>query len=80
MSPTMGMNALMMGVVSVIIGGVNSIPGIAFGAVLIGMAQHLGVWKISSQWQESIVFIILLIFLLLKPEGLFGKKVKKISI
>jgi len=49
MTPTMGMNALMMGVVVVIVGGVGSIPGVALGALLLGLAQHLGVWKISSQ-------------------------------
>ena len=76
MTPTMGMNALMMGVVAVIIGGVGSIPGIALGALLLGMAQHLGVWFISSQWQDAIAFVILLLFLLFRPQGFLGKKVK----
>ena len=77
MTPTMGMNALMMGVVAVIIGGVGSIPGVALGALLRGTAQHLGVWEISSKWQDAIAFIILFIFLLLKPEGFLGKKARK---
>ncbi len=80
MTPTMGMNALMMGVVAVIIGGVGSIPGVALGALLLGMAQHLGVWKISSQWQDAIAFVILLIFLLFRPQGFLGKKVKKVTL
>ena len=80
MTPTMGMNALMMGVVAVIIGGVGSIPGVALGALLLGMAQHLGVWKISSQWQDAIAFIILFLFLLIRPRGFMGRKVKKVSV
>lgn len=80
MTPTMGMNALMMGVVAVIIGGVGSMPGIALGALLLGMAQHLGVWKISSQWQDAIAFVVLLMFLLFRPQGFLGKKIKKVSI
>ncbi|MBU4184942.1 MAG: branched-chain amino acid ABC transporter permease [Proteobacteria bacterium] len=80
MTPTMGMNALMMGVVAVIIGGVGSIPGIALGALLLGMAQHIGVWKIGSQWQDAIAFVILLIFLLFRPQGFLGKKIKKANI
>lgn len=80
MTPTMGMNALMMGVVSMIIGGVGSIWGVALGALLLGFAQNFGVWKISSQWQDAIAFIILFAFLLLKPQGFLGKKVKKASI
>ncbi|MCK5023024.1 MAG: branched-chain amino acid ABC transporter permease [Candidatus Aenigmarchaeota archaeon] len=78
MTPTMGMNALMMGVVAFIVGG--SIPGVALGALLLGMAQHLGVWYISSQWQDAIAFIILLIFLLFRPQGFLGKKIKKANI
>ena len=80
MTPTMGMNVFMMGVVTVIIGGVNSILGIALAALLLAMAQHFGAWFIGSQWQDAIAFVILLLFLLLKPEGFFGKKVKSATV
>ena len=80
MTPTMGMSALMMGVVVVIIGGVNSIPGIALGALLLALAQQLGAWYIGSQWQDAIAFVILVLFLLFKPEGFFGKKVKSATV
>lgn len=77
MTPTMGMNVLMMAVVAVIVGGVGSIPGIVMGALLIGFAQNFGAWWLSSQWQEAIVFAILLIVLLFLPQGFLGKKIKK---
>lgn len=80
MTPTMGMNALMMGVVAMIVGGVGSIRGIVLGSLLLALAQNLGVWYISSQWQDAIAFAILLIFLLFKPEGFFGKKLKKAEV
>ncbi len=80
MTPTMGMNALMLGVVAMIVGGVNSIPGIVCGALLLGFAQNFGVWYISSQWQDAIAFVILLIFLLFRPQGFFGKKLRKQSV
>ncbi len=80
MTPTMGLNALIMGVVAMIIGGVGSIPGLALGALLLGLAQHLGVWKISSQWQDAIAFIILFVFLLVRPRGFMGRKVKKVEV
>lgn len=80
MTPTMGMNALMMGVVAVIIGGVGSIPGVALGALLLGMAQHLGVWYISSKWQDAIAFIILAAFLLVRPQGFLGRRIKKATV
>jgi branched-subunit amino acid ABC-type transport system permease component len=80
MTPTMGMNYLMMGVVAMIVGGVGSIKGIVFGSLLLATAQNLGVWYISSQWQDAIAFAILLLFLLFKPEGFFGKKLKKAGV
>ncbi len=80
MTPTMGLYALMMGMVAVIIGGTGNITGAACGGLLLGLAQHLGVWKISSKWQDSIAFFILLVFLLFRPHGFFGRKVKKIQV
>ncbi|MCF7859897.1 MAG: branched-chain amino acid ABC transporter permease [Candidatus Cloacimonetes bacterium] len=80
MTPTMGMNALMMGVVAMIIGGVNSILGIVCGALLLSLAQNLGVWYFSSQWQDAIAFVVLLIFLIFRPQGFFGKKFGKANI
>ena len=79
MTPTMGMNALIMGVIVVIIGGVN-ISGIALGALLLATAQNCGAWFIGSQWQDAIAFIILVLFLLFKPEGFLGKKVQSANV
>lgn len=76
MTPTMGMNALMVGIVAVIVGGEGNIAGVALGALLLGLARHLGVWNISSQWQDAITFVILLAFLLVRPEGFTGKRVR----
>lgn len=80
MTPTMGMSPLLMGIVAMIIGGINSIFGVTLGALLLAMAQHLGVWYIGSQWQDAIAFVILVMFLLFKPEGFFGKKIQSASV
>lgn len=74
---TMGMNAIMMGAVAVIVGGVGSIPGAALGALLIGLAENIGVWQIPADWQSSISFGILLIFIIFKPTGFFGQRLRK---
>ena len=76
MNPTMGMRALLMGVVTVIVGGIGSIRGAALAALLIGLAQNFCVWFISSQWQDAIVFVILLLFLIFRPQGFFGRRVR----
>jgi len=80
MTPTMGMNMLLMGVVAMIIGGVGSIWGIVLGSLLLATAQNLAVWYISSQWMDASSFVILLIFLLFRPQGFMGKKVKKAKV
>jgi branched-chain amino acid transport system permease protein len=74
MTPTMGFGALFMGVVAAIIGGVDSMPGAALGAVFVGLVQQLAAWKLPTEWQDAIVFVILIGFLVLRPQGLLGKR------
>ena len=76
MTPTMGMPILMMGIVAMIVGGVGSIPGIALGALLLGFAKNFGAYYIGSQWQDAIAFVILLVFLIFRPQGFLGKKLR----
>jgi len=80
MTPMMGFNALLMGVVAAIVGGIGSIPGALLGGLFVGMAQHIGVWKLPTQWQDAIVFVILILFLLLRPQGFLGKPLKKAAV
>lgn len=77
LTPTMGLNALMMGIVAMIAGGTRSPIGILLGGLMLGFAQSLGVWKIGSQWQDSIAFVILVAFVLLRPQGVLGRLPKK---
>ncbi len=76
MMPTMGMNALLMGIVAVIIGGAGSVPGSMIGAILLALIQQFGIWKIGSEWQDIIALGVLLLFLLWRPNGIFGKPFK----
>lgn len=70
-TPGMGMQPLLTALAAVIIGG-NRLSGIVLAALLLGMAQHVGVMWLPTQWQDAIVFSILIVALLLKPAGLFG--------
>src|SRR4030042_1175956 len=72
--PTMGMNAVLKGIIASIIGGIGSIPGAMFGGLFLGLAENLGIWKIQAGWKDTIAFVILIIFLLLRPSGIMGKK------
>ena len=72
--PTMGFSALLKGIIASIIGGIGSIPGAVLGGFFLGLAENLGIWKISAGWKDCIAFAILIIFLLIRPSGILGAK------
>jgi branched-chain amino acid transport system permease protein len=73
------MHALLICFVALVIGGMENIPGAAAGGFIVGMIYHLSIWRIEAKWQQIIVFLVLIIVLLVKPEGLFKrKKAKKV--
>lgn len=78
--PTMGFTALFMGIVAAIVGGSASIPGALLGGLLVGLVQHLSVWRLPTQWQDAIVFTILILFLLLRPQGLLGRPLRRAAV
>ncbi len=78
--PTMGFSALLKGIIASIIGGIGSIPGAVLGGFFLGLAENLGIWKISAGWKDCIAFGILIIFLLLRPWGILGNKTEKKTI
>ena len=75
--PTMGFSALLKGIIASIIGGIGSIPGAVLGGFFLGLAENLGIWKISAGWKDTIAFAILIIFLLIRPWGFLGTKTQK---
>ena len=71
--PTMGLELLLKGVIAAIVGGVGSISGGFLGALLLGFAENFGIWKISGEWKDSIAFILLIAFLIFRPQGIVKK-------
>jgi branched-chain amino acid transport system permease protein len=78
--PSFGFNILLYGIVVIIIGGIGSPRGLFFGAFILSVTQHLSVYYFDSKWVDAITFLILILFLLIRPLGLSGKKIKKIEI
>ncbi len=76
MDPNVGMPALLVSAVAMIVGGVGVFESAVIGGFTIGIVQNLAVWQISARWQEGITFIILILFLLLRPQGLLGKRTR----
>lgn len=73
LEPTMGMSLLLKGVIGSIIGGVGNIYGGVLGSFLLGFAENFGIWKISGEWKDAIAFAVLIIFLFVRPQGIFKK-------
>jgi len=71
-TPELGHWAILYAFIPVIIGGVGSMPGAALAGLIIGFAESIGIWKIASQWQLGIAFVVLLFVLIIRPSGLFG--------
>ncbi len=60
---------------SAVLGGIGNIPGAMVGGLLIGLLQSFAAGYISSQWQDVIVFAVLILVLVFKPTGLLGERV-----
>jgi branched-chain amino acid transport system permease protein len=78
MDPYGGMNILLISIVALIIGGIGHFEGVIAGGMFLGIIQALVVSQIPTKWSESFVFIILIAFLLLRPQGIWGKRVREI--
>jgi branched-chain amino acid transport system permease protein len=58
----------------IILGGLGSIPGAIVGGLLYGIAEQITVVTLGSIWRDAVAFTVLIIVLVLRPEGLFGEK------
>ncbi len=58
-----------------IIGGFGSVPGAVIGGLLVGLTEIMGASYISSADKDAIVFALMFLFLLVRPQGLFGERV-----
>ena len=83
----MGFGYGLKGFTAAVVGGIGSIPGAMFGGLFIGIAEALSVGyiedftrgRLGSAFSDLVVFTILVLFMLLRPQGIFGKPdVKKV--
>ena len=60
-----------------VLGGIGSIPGAVVGGVVIGLVRALSSAYVGERWTGAIVFAILIVILVFRPEGLLGKATKE---
>ena len=75
--PMMGSVLGLKAFIAAVFGGIGIIPGAMVGGLLMGIVESLTKAYISSQMSDAVVYGILIVMLLVKPTGLFGKNVRE---
>lgn len=75
--PYMGLLPGLKAFIAAVFGGIGFIPGAMVGGYVMGLLETYVKGYISSTWSNTIVFGVLILILLFKPNGLFGKNIKE---
>jgi branched-chain amino acid transport system permease protein len=76
-TPQMGQPILQKGIAAIILGGMGDIRGALFGGLFLGFAEVLSKAYLSSQMGDAVAFGLLFLILLVRPSGLFGRKLER---
>jgi branched-chain amino acid transport system permease protein len=76
--PNVAVNFIVLMFVAVVLGGLGSIPGAFVGGILIGLVQSLTLLVLPFQLQNVGVFVAFLLVLYLRPQGLFGRRLRTV--
>jgi len=73
--PDMGAPILIKGWIGIVVGGFGSILGAVVGGLLIGLLETFTAAFISSDFKDALTMGVLILFLVVRPEGLFGERI-----
>jgi len=72
---TSGDNLGLKAFAAIMIGGFGSVPGAILGGVIVGAIEIFGAFYISSNFKDALVFASMFLFLLVRPQGIFGERI-----
>lgn len=75
-TPSFGAEPLVKALIIVIFGGLGSLSGTIVAAYLLGLLEAFLIFFIGIYWAPSMIFILLIVLLLIRPQGLLGKVVR----
>ncbi|BDG37324.1 branched-chain amino acid ABC transporter permease [Saccharococcus caldoxylosilyticus] len=75
--PLMGIIPGLKAFVAAVLGGIGIIPGAMVGGLMLGVIESLVSGLGYSLWRDGVAFIILILILIFRPAGLFGKNVRE---
>lgn len=73
-TPTMGLDPLIKAIIVVIFGGLGSLGGTVGAAYIIGIFESISLYYVGLYWTPALLFLIIIIVLVVRPNGLFGKE------
>lgn len=76
-SPAVSHQVMLISLAAAVVGGIGSLRGAALGGLLLGVVENLVVSVLDTQWSGAAGFVVLFIFILFKPSGLFGQAVAR---
>lgn len=74
LNPNTGFFLLLPLFAAVVLGGIGNAYGALAGAFVIGLTQEWSTLVIESEWKVAVSFLVLILVLLVKPDGIFGKE------
>ncbi|MGC7871839.1 branched-chain amino acid ABC transporter permease [Desulfosporosinus sp. SYSU MS00001] len=75
--PLMGITPGLKAFVAAVLGGIGIIPGAMVGGLVLGITESLVSGFGASTWRDAVAFLILILVLIIKPSGLFGKNLRE---
>jgi branched-chain amino acid transport system permease protein len=72
----MGLTFGLAGFVAAVLGGLESIPGALVGGFLLGVVEDVSGGLLATGWEQGVGFLILVLVLVFRPQGLLGRKVR----
>ena len=73
-TPTMGFEATLKGIVAEVVGGVGNVPGAIVGSLLLGLVESYGVAILGTSYRNLFAFVLLIAILVIRPNGLFASR------
>jgi branched-chain amino acid transport system permease protein len=74
--PQMGDVPLIKGLAGILLGGMGSVPGAVIGAMILGLVESVSTLYLPTDYRDSIAFMVMVLILLLRPQGLFGQRIR----
>jgi branched-chain amino acid transport system permease protein len=75
--PYVGLEFVIIMYAGVVLGGMGSMLGAFWGGMTIGLVQQLSSLVLSPQLQNSAIFVVFLLIVLVRPQGLFGRRAER---